>query len=485
MHVLFLAAEAEPFVKIGGLADVAGALPVAIHQISRTFREANKIDIRMALPFHYAIKQNGFLPKFLGEFLVKKGELNLNCQVYHSTKDGVPVYFIDGLPLNGKTIVYSRNSEDDGDKFIFFSLAALQLAEVLEWPVHILHTNDWHTAPAIAALKTHHKSSRFLSSTKALHTLHNLPFMGKDNEKTLAEYGLLPNEDSNLPNWARHVPLPLGLSYADKIIVVSPNYASEIMTEVYGCGLEGFLRERKHIIGGILNGIDTAIWDPNTDPFITHKFTEKSIEKRRFNKRFLLHRYNLPEIQDAPLLILISRMDQQKGIDIALQSLLECEALPWQAILLGSGDPLIENLARDLEKKYPQRVRTFIEFNTPLAHQLYAGGDILMMPSRFEPCGLTQMIAMRYGCIPLATSTGGLKNTIIPVGDDYDSGTGFLFEQPNPSHFSATLKQAIKTYQNPDQWRRIQVNAMQTDFSWSKSALKYIHEYMALLAINE
>lgn len=485
MHVLFLTAEAEPFVKIGGLADVAGALPVALRQISGGFGESSKFDIRMVLPFHYAIKRNGFLPKFLGEFPIKKGQADLNCQVYQSLKDGVPVYFIDGLPLTGKKAVYSRYPEQDGEKFIFFSLAALKLAEVLEWPVDILHTNDWHTAPAIAALKTRHKSSRFLSTTKALHTLHNLPFMGKDNEKNLAEYGISPSEDPGLPQWARQLPLPLGLSFADKIIAVSPNYASEIMTEAYGCGLEGFLRDHRHLIGGILNGIDTAVWDPKTDPFITQKFTEKSIEKRIFNKHSLLRRYNLPEMRGAPLLILISRMDPQKGIDIALQGLQECEGLPWQAILLGSGDPLVENQARNLEKKYPQRVRTFIEFNTPLAHQLYAGGDILLMPSRFEPCGLTQMIAMRYGCIPLATSTGGLKNTIIPVQDDCESGTGFLFEPPDPSHFSATLNQAIKTYQNPDQWRRIQENAMQSDFSWGKSALEYIHEYKALLAVNE
>ena len=266
-------------------------------------------------------------------------------------KNGVPVYFIDGPPLAGRSTVYSRNPELDGEKYIFFSLAALKLAEFLDWRVDILHTNDWHTAPAIAALKIHYRSTKCLSNTKALHTLHNLPFMGNNNEKTLAAYGLSPSENPSLPGWARHVPLPLGLSYADKIIVVSPNYASEIMTEAHGCGLEGFLRDRKQCISGILNGIDTELWNPETDPLIPQKFTEKSIGKRFVNKRSLLQRYNLPEMDGGPLLILISRMDPQKGIDIALQGLQDCDALPWQAIFLGTGDPLVEILARAIWRK--------------------------------------------------------------------------------------------------------------------------------------
>ena len=485
MHVLFLAAEAEPFVKIGGLADVAGALPVAIHGISRNIAKINKIDIRMVLPFHFAIKQSGVALKFLGEYFIKKGQLDLRCKVYQSRKGDVPVYFIDGPPLSGNRAVYSQNPLHDGDKFSFFSLAALRLAEFLDWRVDILHTNDWHTAPAIAALKILYRSSKHFSSTKALHTLHNLPFMGGKNFKILSQYLLSPSDDPNLPQWARQLPLPLGLSYTDKIVVVSPNYASEIMTEEHGCGLEGFLQNRKDIVSGILNGIDTTQWNPETDPFISQNFTSHTLNKRSINKHFLLQQYNLPDSERVPLLILISRMDPQKGIDIAVQGLQDCADLPWQAILLGTGDPCLENLVLALQRKFPNRVRTLIEFNTTLAHQLYAGGDILMMPSRFEPCGLSQMIAMCYGCLPLATATGGLKDTIIPIEYGDNVGTGFLFEQPNSASFSESIRQAINIFRDPGQWQQFQKNAMQSDFSWHKSALEYIHEYKALLECRD
>lgn len=484
IHVLFLAAEAEPFVKIGGLADVAGSLPVSIQQISQSLGASDKVEIRMALPFHSAIKENGFLPKYLGKFHILKGQQELTCQVYQSSNAGVPVYFLDGPPLTGKTSVYSSNPNQDGEKFIFFSLAALKLPEFLDWRVDILHTNDWHTAPAIIALKTQRYASGMLSNTKTLHTLHNLPFMGNNNEKSLLAYELAPSDDPNLPDWARLSPLPLGLSLADKIIAVSPNYAEEIMTEGLGYGLESFLKKRKAVIGGILNGIDTDAWNPETDPLISQNFTHQNLEERLKNKRSLLRRFNLPEMKGAPLLTFISRMDPQKGLDIALQGLGQCQSQPWQIIILGTGDVIVEDLACEFERKFPDRVRAFIEFNNQLAHQLYAGADILLMPSRYEPCGLAQMIAMRYGCVPLAHSTGGLKDTIISVMEDANQGTGFLFEENTPSQFSSLLKEAIQCYQEPQKWHQIQRNGMQTDFSWRKSALKYIHEYQALVNTN-
>lgn len=484
IHVLFLAAEAEPFVKIGGLADVAGALPVAIHHISQSSKDADKVEIRLVLPFHSAIKHNGFLPKYLGEFLVQKGKEKIPCQVYQSSTAGVPVYFLDGPPLMGMTSVYSPHPEHDGDKFIFFSIAALKLAEFLGWPVDILHTNDWHTAPAIVALKSQGYSSAEFSRTKCLHTLHNLPFMGNNNQQALMEYGLPPSDHPNLPHWARYLPLPLGLAYADKIIAVSPNYAEEILTEAYGCGLEGFLRSRQADLSGVLNGIDTDLWNPATDPLISQKFSYDNLEERSKNKLSLLRRFNLPVLKGIPLLTFISRMDPQKGVDIALEGLQQCLRHPWQAIFLGTGDPTVENLACEFEKKYPERVRTFIEFNTQLAHQLYAGADIFLMPSLYEPCGLSQMIAMRYGCVPIAHATGGLKNTIQPVKDNLHQETGFLFEQPSSAHFSEALVKAIQHYQKPEQWHQIQRNGMQKDFSWKKSALQYMQEYRALVNTN-
>jgi starch synthase len=481
MNVLFLAAEAEPFVKIGGLGDVAGALPDAIQRSSHKLAETETIDIRVVLPYHFAIKQKGFKPNFLGEFGVHSQNGIVNCQVYHHDKDNVPVYFLDGDPINQKSPVYSSDPIHDGHKFVFFSLASLGLAKFLDWRVDILQTNDWHTAIAIYALQTLDIPSAHLSETKTLHILHNLPYMGFGVHQALIEYRIPPADEPSLPEWARHTPLPLGLLYADKIITVSPHYTKEILTPEFGCGLEDFLKTRQSVIDGILNGLDTESWNPETDPLIAQTFSSQNLSKRPVNKRVLRKSFNLLQNDRIPLLTLISRMDPQKGIDIALRGLKYCEDLPWQAIILGTGDPVVEDMARQLELDYPNRVRSVIDFDSDLAHQLYAGSDIFLMPSRYEPCGLSQMISMRYGCVPIARATGGLVNTIKHVSHTVNGGTGFLFDKPYPSVFAYNLRRALRLYQKPDIWRQIQLNGMKMDFSWDKSARKYIEVFNDLI----
>lgn len=484
INVLFLAAEAEPFVKVGGLGDVAGALPDAIYHISSKLPESEKIDIRVVLPFHYAIKQKGFLPEKLGEFDVHKREGIVKCQVYHFDKNGLSVYFLDGDPINKNSPVYSSDPIHDGHKFVFFSLAALNLADFLNWRVDILQSNDWHTASAIYALKTQVVQSSYLTGTKALHTLHNLPYMGIGTQQALSDYGLPPTENTALPEWARHIPLPLGLLYADKIIAVSPHYAEEILTPELGCGLESFLKTRQSALDGILNGLDTEQWNPETDPAIAQSFSSQSLSLRSVNKQYLQERFTLRQTDDIPLLTFVSRMEPQKGIDIVLKGLKYCEELPWQAIFLGTGNPDVEDMARDLESYYPDRVRSVIAFDSNLAHQLYAGSDIFLMPSRYEPCGLSQMIAMRYGSVPIARATGGLVDTITHISHRVNGGSGFLFDKPFPSAFANTLKRAIRLYKKPEVWHQIQRNGMMINFSWNKSAQKYIQVFRDLSANN-
>lgn len=484
VNVLFLAAESEPFVKIGGLGDVAGALPDAIHCISAKQPGSPPIDIRMALPYHDIIKQKGFPTEFLGEFNVPKQEETIPCQVYRYTGGPFPVYLLDGSPLKEGSPVYSLNTSDDGEKYVFFSLAALGLPDFLKWRVDILHANDWHTATAIYALRKFPKSSRQLSTAKTVHTLHNLPFMGYGIQQTLTDYGLPPTKNTLLPDWARHAPLPLGLLHADKIVAVSPHYAEEILTPEFGCGLEDFLNTRTSALTGIVNGLDTDLWDPENDPHIQQIFSVKTLSTRIENKRHLQSAFNLSINDEVPLMTLISRMDPQKGIDIALKGLVYCEDLPWQAIILGTGTPFVEDLARELAARYPDRVRAVIDFDNKLAHQLYAGADMLLMPSRYEPCGLSQMISMRFGCVPIARKTGGLADTIQPVSHCVDGGTGFLFVKPYPSAFADTLKRTIRYFHKPDLWQQIQRNGMQMDFSWEKSAQKYIDIYLHLAVNN-
>jgi len=482
INVLFLAAEAEPFIKVGGLGDVAGALPEAIHRSSQGLPDTQKVDIRLVLPYHYAIKQKGFETTLLGEFGVNSKNGLVKCQVYLYEQGEIPVYLLDGEPIDEKSPVYSSDPILDGYKFVFFSLASLGLADFLDWRVDIVQANDWHTATAIYALKTLNIRSANLLGTRTLHTLHNLPFMGFGVQQALSDYGLPPTEDTSLPEWARHAPLPLGLLYADRIIAVSPHYAEEILTPEFGCGLEDFLKTRQAVLGGILNGLDTENWDPQNDPAISQNFSADNLSQRKHNKIDLQRRFNLREGDNIPLLTLVSRMDPQKGIDIALKGLKYCEDLPWQAIILGTGNPMIEDMARELEKSFPDRVRSIISFDSPLAHQLYAGADIFMMPSRYEPCGLSQMIAMRYGCVPIARATGGLVDTIQHISHAVNGGTGFLFDKPYPSVFAKVLKRALKLYQQSEIWEQIQNNGMRIDFSWEKSARKYISVFEDLMS---
>lgn len=480
INVLFISAEAEPFIKVGGLGDVAGALPNAIHQVSVGQRD--NVDIRLVLPYHDAIKEKKFGVTFLGEFIVEKQAENIPCQVYQYNHGQIPVYFLDGGPINKKSPVYSLKPFDDGDKYIFFSLASLKLAEFLDWRLDIFQANDWHTAFAVYALNILPKKSRYISKTKTLHMLHNLPFMGYGVQEIMSEYGLPPSKNPLLPEWARHTPLPLGLLYADKIVAVSPHYAQEILTPEFGCGLEDFLKTRKEVLTGVINGLDTEAWDPETDPYIEKNYSKLNLNERKTNKHFLQNEFDLPIDDKVPLLTLVSRMDPQKGIDIALKGLAHSQDESWQAIILGTGTPAVENLAVELQNKFPERVRSIIGFDNKLAHQLYAGADIFMMPSRYEPCGLSQMISMRYGCVPLARATGGLVDTIKPVSRTVKQGTGFLFKKPYPYAFANKLKRAIRFFNKPSDWHRIQQNGMKIDFSWESSALKYIELYKSLIS---
>jgi starch synthase len=477
IHVLFLAAEADPFIKVGGLGDVAGALPDAIHHISASLPDDEKVDIRLVLPFHFAIKQKGFKPTLLGEFGVHSRLGLVKCQAYFYEKAGLHVYFLDGKPIDEKSPVYSPEPILDGYKFVFFSLAALGLGEFLKWRVDILQANDWHTATAIYALSKLQKKPPVLEKTKSILSLHNLPYMGFGVQKALSDYYLPPTRNKSLPEWVRHTPLPLGLLYADRIIAVSPHYSEEILTPEFGCGLDDFLSTRTKALDGILNGLDTEQWNPATDPLIPQTFTKGSLKLRSINKQSLQQKFDLLQRDDIPLLTLIGRMDPQKGIDIALRGFKHLEDLPWQAIILGTGSPLIEDMAKELEKQYPDRVRSVIDFDNALAHQLYAGADIFLMPSRYEPCGLSQMIAMRYGCIPVARATGGLVDTIKHISRNPENGTGYLFKRPYPTAFASTLRRAISHFQKPGFWHQLQQNGMSIDFSWENSARDYIQVY--------
>ncbi len=481
INVLFLASEADPLVKVGGLGDVAGSLPHALQVLPESKSKGYHIDIRVVLPFHGAIRKKVPDPEFLFEFNVSAQKGSVKAQAYHTLVNEVPVYLIAGAPIGEDALVYSTDAAEDGDKYIFFSKAVLPFVKKLGWQPDILHANDWHTAIAVYQLKFEKQIDPFFKNTRSILTVHNLPFMGSGTETAMEAYGVAPSRYSRVPWWGRKFPLPLGLQAADRITTVSQTYAKEILTPEYGCGLEKLLQARHRVVSGIVNGLDEDCWDPSDDAKIHVNFDSSSLHKRKENKTAIINEFKLNPDPDLPLLVLISRMDQQKGVDLAVEGLSRGVGRKWQAILLGMGNPQLEEACRQLEESYPDRVRAVICFDTALSRRMYAGGDILLMPSRYEPCGLAQMMAMRYGCVPLARATGGLQDTILDVSQHPKEGTGFLFRPATVSAFTKTLNRALDYFADQNLWREMQLRGMQQNFSWENSALHYLDLYLDVL----
>ncbi len=480
LRILMLAAEADPLIKVGGLGDVAGSLPHALRRLLPEQAGGRTLDVRLAIPFHAAIQAKVTPSEPVAQISILRIDRRIEGKVYEVEVDGLPVYLIDGPPFQSELPVYLYDTPQDADRYTFFSLAALEWMRQSGWQPDILHANDWHTSMAVYALNLWGASVPAFKDIRTIVTVHNLPFMGVGAGPALSAYGLPPIEDGALPPWARHFPLPLALATADHITSVSPTYSREILTPEFGCGLQTFLETRAAHISGILNGLDQSGWDPASDRALVQNYDATTLEQRQANKLALLEEFNLPGDGSTPLMVMIGRMDPQKGVDLALESLRQLTKLPWQAIILGTGDPLLEEATRRLEADFPDQVRAAIRFDSDLSRRMYAGADLLLMPSRYEPCGLAQMICMRYGCIPLARATGGLRDTIQDT-PDLSISTGVLFEEATVGALDAALRRALHLYEDHASWTQMQINGMQTDFSWERSAVQYAQLYQRLL----
>jgi starch synthase len=469
INVLFLAAEAEPYVKVGGLGDVAGSLPRALRALSS---EDVKLDVRLVLPYHSVIRAE---MRTVGMYSIPRGESEVQVEAYEASLNGMPVYFISGEPIRASGSVYSSDSKLDAEKYAFFSLAALELHRHINWAPNILHVNDWHTALAAYDLlaKYWEGGTRKIAS---LVTVHNLPYLGPDVSTVLEGYGIKLAQ-TDLPHWARVLPLPLGLWASDAIVAVSPTYANEILRPESSSGLHEFLESRRETLHGILNGLDTVSFDPAVDPALGVNFDADTLEKRSANKALLQERLGFPVESETPLLGMVSRMDPQKGVDIALSALryMRRSKYKWQAVILGTGDPSLEETALKLQANNPERVHVQTRYDAGLARQIYGGADMFLMPSRYEPCGLSQMIAMRYGCVPIVRAVGGLNDTV------KHGETGFVFHDPNIRALTAAIRAALKIYPGRTIWQKIQRAGMAQDFSWTKSAQKYLELYQSLI----
>lgn len=468
INVLFLAAEAEPFIKVGGLGDVAGSLPRALRALSN---DDIKLDVRLVLPYHPAVKADNLKP--VGMFSLMRGSVEIQVEAFETSLNGMPVYFIGGEPIRANGSVYSLDAVLDAEKYAFFSLAALEFSRQINWLPDVIHGNDWHTALSIygSLTKRWQEGARHVASVL---TLHNLPFMGPDVSAIVESYGLKLAQ-TDLPDWARVMPLPLGLWASDAIVAVSPTYGREILTQEYGCGLDDFLRTRGETVSGILNGLDTASFNPADDTALGVNFDIDSLDKRAANKGLLQERLGLPREPETPLLAMVSRMDVQKGVDLVFTALKNMKKSNWQAIILGTGDPKLEEAAMKLQALYPERIKVETRYDGGLARQIYAGSDMFLMPSRYEPCGLSQMIAMRYGCVPVVRAAGGLNDTVI------HNKTGFVFEKIHHMSLVAAINSAFKVYAKREQWQIIQRAGMAQDLSWESSAKKYLELYQSII----
>ena len=475
INILFLSAEAEPFARIGGLGDVAGALPHALRDL-RSAGALPFLDVRLVLPYYGSIKNAEFDVHPVVEFEVPTRKGVVTARVFETWHNDVPVYLIDGDPVIPANPVYSKDFESDAEKFVFFSLASLMLPKEIGWQVDIIHANDWHTAIAIHQLKRLRKKDPFYKCTRGVISIHNLPFMGTGAHKALSLYEIRASRNPEMPDWSRTLPLPMGIDAADWILTVSPHYAQEILTPGFGCDLQDYLKTKLDHLSGILNGLDTELWNPSTDPAIKHAFDVSTLPNRLKNKTALQQELGLPEDPGAPLFAYVGRMELQKGADLILHTLSQHIQENWQVVILGTGKKDLEEGAAQLQVDHPENVRTILKFDGPFSHRIYAGSDMLLMPSRYEPCGLSQMIAMRYGCIPIASATGGLVNSIINHTES-EVGTGFLFDLELREGLKKTINWAARIFQNPQEWQEIQKKAMSQDHSWECSALEYAHLY--------
>ena len=481
MKVLLASAEATPFAKVGGLADVVGSLPAALRQAG--------VDARVVIPGYGFIDHLSYAiePLFSFDFQHRLGlsQITLYCCEYA----GIPFYLLQSPPYFGiEGEVYSQWNWDM-ERFIFFNqalMAALQQLETrLGWLPDVLHVNDWHTSLLPFMLRQQAEGDLWAAIATVI-SIHNIAYQGNHAGGFLWHAGIHGRHHPDLQRFGlTDNMLGIGIAYSDLVSTVSPRYAEEIKYPHAGYELAPLIGERAADLQGILNGLDGELWDPATDPTLVVNFAADSfVAKRPPNKRHLQSFARLPVAPAVPVLGIVSRLAAQKGFDMALPALRSILGYrDLQVVILGTGEPGLEQAFWQLDQDFGDKARAFLQFDGALAQQIYAGCDIFLMPSHFEPCGMGQMLAMRYGALPLVRETGGLADTVVNYDNaDADVGTGFVFQWQEASAVEGTLNWALDVYRDrPAAWRRMQARAMSADCSWGRSALEYKSLYARAL----
>jgi starch synthase len=480
LKILVLAAEIVPFVKVGGVADVVGALPKALQALGH--------DVRLAMPLYGQVDPERFkLTPILDGITVQMANYHEHVRILRGAiGNDIPVYMVDAPRYFDRENIYGYT--DDGERFILFCRAALEAARSLDWSPDIIHCNDWHTGIVPNWMHTIYRDDPFFANSATVYTIHNLAYQGIFGYRILevagvAAHGFLYPQITELANVVDI--MGRGILFADAITTVSERYAQEILTPTFGERLDHLLRSRRDRLFGILNGLDYQEMNPVTDHFIATQFDANALDKRVENKNALQQRAHLPVDPDVPLLAMISRLADQKGFDLLAQIAQPLFAQGVQFVVLGIGDQHYQEMFQNLAARYPDQVAIFLTFNTELAQRIYAGCDMFLMPSRFEPCGLGQLIAMRYGSVPIVRSVGGLADTVQEYDPRTGEGNGFTFSEYDPWELFAAIVRALELYRFKDIWRTLQQRGMAADHSWQASAMRYVEVYRDALAFHK
>ena len=481
LKILFASSEVTPFAKTGGLADVSGSLPQALETLGH--------QVVIVMPLYRSVKEGkqniNQVEKSL--FVPFRGQ-NLDTHAYVAkTGKDIPIYFIQREEFFDRSGLYGTSQGDyfdNPERFIFFSRSVLELTQSLGFHPDIVHCHDWQTSLIPVYLKNIYIKNPSFQQAHTVFTIHNLAYQGVFSKEIMPVSGL-PSElfsMKGLEYYGKMNFMKGGIVFSDVITTVSQKYAQEIQTPEYGYGLEGVLKDRSADIYGILNGVDYTSWDPKTDPHIASPFDRKNFSGKRKCKEELIEIFKLKGSDEFPIIGMISRLADQKGFDILAEAMDSLMKLGLYLVILGTGDAKYEKQFAALGKKHPSRLGVKIAFDNKLAHKIEAGSDMFLMPSKYEPCGLNQMYSLKYGTIPVVRATGGLDDTIKEFNPESQKGNGFKFKAYSSSDLVKAVKRAIYIYKNKLLWTKLVANAMNEDFSWSKSAQKYEEIYEKALA---
>ena len=471
--VLFVASEGLPFIKTGGLADVIGSLPKELVR--------QGLDVRVVLPLYLKMAINNHNQfDYVTSYDVRAGDIQSMANVYSQVVDGVTFYFIEHRDFFERDQLYGY--DDDAMRFGFFQHATCRLLEALNFFPDVIHTHDWHTAAIPFLCRTFYSYREEFRAIKQVFTIHNLAFQGIFNEHYLwaalgMDHGYYRDGVARFHDDCISF-MKLGILYADKVTTVSETYAKEILTEEFGENMQHVLELRHHDLCGIVNGIDYDVWNSKTDQYLVKNYDLATIADKKSNKLALQAQFGLPQDEHVILVGIVSRLTWQKGFYLMTEVLGHLLQAHVQFVILGNGEPDIENAFNHFKAAYPEKFAFYRGYNEPLAHQIYAASDLFLMPSMFEPCGISQLISMHYGTLPLVRETGGLVDTVTPYDIENQSGTGFSFGGKDAYSMRQVYDLALQTYYDrPEDWQAMVQEAMERDFSWRASAEKYIWLY--------